>query len=122
MLGLTGCAVNQSSNNVLTKPDEVIINNIPLSRKVRIASFSTRYINNILEAYVEVQNLSKVIYDGKFEYRFKWFDGDKYEVGKNLSIWKPLFLDALDYKKIVAFAPTQEAESFKFYIREIPER
>ena len=116
---IVGCAANQSSNKVLTKPNKVIINNIPLSKQVKISSFSTRFVNNILQAYIEVQNLSKQNYNGKFEYRFKWYDKEKYEIGKNLSIWKPLFLDALDTKKITGFASMQEAESFKFYVREI---
>ncbi len=118
-LMLVGCTNNQSSNNLLTKPDKVIINNIPLSKKVKIIGFSTRFVNNILEAYIEVQNLSKQNYNGKFEYRFKWYGKEKYEVGQDLSIWKPLFLDALDSKKITGFASTEKAESFKFYIREI---
>lgn len=113
---IIGCTHPQSSNNVLTKPNRVIINNIPLSKKVKITSFSTRYVNNILESYVQVQNLSQVTYD--LEYRFKWYDQDKYEVGENLSIWKPLFLDAMDAKKIIGLASTEKAESFKFYIRE----
>ncbi len=119
---IVGCTNNQSSNNLLTKPDRVIINNIPLSKKVKIAGFSTRFVNNILEAYIEVQNLSKQNYNGKFEYRFKWYDKEKYEIGQELSIWKPLFLDALDSKKITGFASTEKAQSFKLYIREIQRR
>ncbi len=119
LLMLVGCTKNQSSNNLLTKPDKIIINNIPLSKKVKITSFSTRFVNNILEAYIEVENLSKQNYNGKFEYRFKWYDKEKYEIGQELSIWKPLFLDALDSKKITGFSSTEKAESFKFYIKEI---
>ena len=121
MIGITGCSVDQAQNHTVSKskPNRVIVNTIPASKMIRVASFSTRYINDILEAYVEVQNLSMKNYEQTFEYRFRWFDKDNYEVGKNLSIWKPLFLSAHDGMKITSLAPTPEAESFKFYIREI---
>ncbi len=108
ILLISGCA---------KKPDSVVINNLSSSKKIKILGPSTQYTNDILEVSVEVQNLSQTSYDD-IEYRFKWYDQNKYEVGQNLSIWKPLFLEPLDSKKITSLAPTPKAERFKFYIKE----
>jgi len=114
-----GCASKTDAVAISEKSDKVIINDIDPSKKVKITSFSTRYVNDILEAYVEVQNFSKRNYEGKLEYRFQWLDKEEYEIGENLSIWKPLFIGALESKKVEGFAPTPKADSFKFYLREI---
>ncbi len=108
ILFISGCA---------KKPDSVVINNLSSSKKIQILGPSTRYINDVLEVSIDIQNLSQNSYDD-IKYRFKWYDQEKYEVGENLSIWKPLFLEPLESKKITILAPTPKAERFKFYIKE----
>ena len=98
------------------KTNSIIINNLSSSKKIKIHAPSTQYVNDVFEVTIEVQNLSSHAYDD-IEYRFKWYDQTKYEIGQNLSIWKPLFLDANDIKKVTSLAPTPKAERFKFYIK-----
>jgi hypothetical protein len=99
------------------KPDSIVINNLSSSKNIKILGPSTQYINDILEVSIEIENLSQTSYND-IEYRFKWYNQEKYEVGENLSIWKPLFLEPLDSKKVTSLAPTPKAERFKFYIKE----
>ncbi len=104
-------------NGCAKKTDNIVINNLSSSKNIKVLGPSTRYTNDILEVSIDVQNLSQTFYDD-IEYRFKWYDQEKYEVGQNLSIWKPLFLEPLDSKKITSLAPTPKAERFKFYIKQ----
>lgn len=114
---LYGCAKHTATTSSVPKPNSTIINTLPEKKGITVPHNSKRYVNDMLEAYVEVVNFSKNNYTD-IEYRFRWYDRHKYEVGKGPSIWKPLFLEAADSKKVTGLAPTPKAESFRFYIRE----
>ena len=110
VLFISGCAHKQ-------KMDTVLINTLPPSLGVEVSPPSDQYINDMLEITVKVKNSTKNEYN-HILYRFKWFDQSNYEVGQNLSIWKPLFLEARDTKQLTSLAPSPKAEQFKFYIKE----
>ena len=104
------------ANQVKSLPPQVIINNASLEQEVSIGIGSDRTNqNDILEAFINVQ--SKVNKTRTLQYKFKWFDKENYEVGKNLSMWIPLFLEARDAIKVTGVAPTPKANSFKFYLK-----
>jgi len=115
---LTGCSsyIKNVPNKSISLPPQVIINNPQLQKEITIGVGSDRTNNNdIMEAFVNVTNNTENEYT--LYYRFRWFDVEDYEVGENMSIWKPLFLGAKDFKKVVGVAPTPKANSFKFYIK-----
>jgi uncharacterized protein YcfL len=121
---LGGCAagaysnqVDKSSSNIMkSKQSEVIINNIPLSYKVSIDGYDSKFTNDLLDVFVKISNK-----DGKqypLEYKFKWYDEAGFEVNEDLSFWKPFILDAYDEITLRHKALTSNVETFKFYIRE----
>jgi len=113
-----GCSNHEHklSNQVKSLPPQVIINNETLQKEIIIGIGSDRTNeNNILEAFVDVQ--SKVNKPTTLQYRFRWFDKENYEVGQNLSMWIPLFLEPKDSIKVTGVAPTPKANSFKFYLK-----
>jgi uncharacterized protein YcfL len=115
---MMGCSPYSKNvpNQSISLPPQVIINNPQLQKEIRIGIGSDRTNNNdIMEAFVNVTNNTEN--ESTLYYRFRWFDVEDYEVGENMSMWKPLFLGAKDFKKVVGIAPTTKAESFKFYIK-----
>jgi len=116
---MSGCGqigVDPSSSNVLKSQDsEIIINNIPLSYKVSIDGYNSRFINDLLEANVVITNKDATQHE--LEYKFKWYDATGFEVAEGLSNWTPFVLDASDNVALKAMCITPKGESFKFYIR-----
>ena len=109
-------SVDKSSSNIMkSKDSKIIINNIPLSYKVSIDGYNSRFINDLLEASVNISN--KDAKQHQLEYKFKWYDAAGFEIGESLSIWKPIVLDASDSIELKALAITPKVETFKFYIR-----
>lgn len=106
---------NSSSNIIKSQKSEVIINNIPLSYKVSIDGYNSRFINDLLEASVNISNKDATQYP--LEYKFKWYDVTGFEISESLSIWKPFVLDASDTVALKALAINSKVETFKFYIR-----
>ncbi len=111
-----GCAVSdKSASNVLRSDNnKYIINSIPLSYKVTIEGFKSKFKDNLLLASVDIRNNDQKSYD--LEYRFRWFDDTGFEVGS--TPWLPLTLNAKELRSLQRIATTQKAETFKFYIRE----
>lgn len=117
---LTGCnpqkSADPSSSNIMkSQNSEVIINNIPLSYQVSIDGYNSRFINDLLEASVNISN--KDATQHALEYKFKWYDAAGFETSETLSMWKPFVLDASDSIELKALAITPKVETFKFYIR-----
>ena len=113
-----GCTSNslKVANQSLSLPPQVVINNVQLQKEITIGIGSDRTNDNdILEAFVDVQ--SKVSNAVTLQYRFRWFDKEDYEVGQNMSMWLPLFLEPKDSIKVTGVAPTPKADSFKFYLK-----
>ena len=109
-------SVDKSSSNIMkSKNSKIIINNIPLSYKVSIDGYNSRFINDLLEASVNISNKDAKQYP--LEYKFKWYDATGFEISESLSIWKPIVLDASDTIELKALAITPKVETFKFYIR-----
>lgn len=113
-----GCSsyLKNVPNQSTLLPPQVIINNPQLQKEITIGVGSDRTNDNeIMEAFVNVTNNTDE--EATLYYRFRWFDVEDYEVGENMSIWKPLFLGAKDFKKVVGIAPNSKADNFKFYIK-----
>jgi len=115
---LIGCTNNAKNiaNKSISQPAQVVINNKQLQKEVTIGIGSDRTNDNdILEAFIDVH--SKVNSAVTLQYRFHWFDKEDYEVGQNMSMWLPLFLEPKDSIKVTGVAPTPKADSFKFYLK-----
>ena len=115
---LVGCSSysNNLPNQSISLPSQVVINNPQLEREITIGVGSDRTNDNdIMEAFVDVTNNTEK--EATLYYRFRWFDVEDYEVGKNMSMWKPLFLGAKGFQKVKGIASTSKADSFKFYIK-----
>ena len=86
-----------------------------LENRVTVTNSSNRVKNSTLQSVENIQNHTNQKLT--VQYRYKWFDDEGFEVGENMSIWQPLFLDPNDVTKVKgsAFVPT--ATSCKFYLK-----
>lgn len=101
----------------LSKINTLIVNTVPDSYNLVIASSQGMHdVNGFFEAEVEVENPTSNRYDD-IEYRFKWYDRHKREVGQDLSMWQPLIVEAKDKTVIHSLAPLSEAQRYRCYIR-----
>ncbi|MDF1875245.1 YcfL family protein [Sulfurimonas sp. SAG-AH-194-I05] len=106
-----------TNSNTLTSPkDEVTINDLPLSYMVKIVGSTSRFVYDLLDARVTIQSDSDTQHT--LEYRFIWFDEEGFEMGKHLSKWKHVTIDAKDTVVVKELALTSKVDSFKFYLRD----
>jgi uncharacterized protein YcfL len=78
-------------------------------------SSSSKIKNDMLESIIDIEN--HTTQKLTIEYRVKYFDEDGIEVGNNMSIWQPLFLDAENITKIRDSSFVPMAKKCKVYLR-----
>jgi len=110
-----GCATpDRSVSNVYRNSDNrYIVNSIPLSNKIAIVDYKSKFEGGLLLAMVDVRNIEPKSYD--LEYRFSWRDSDGFEVGK--TPWLPLTINGKEVRSVQRIATNPRAKTFKFYIR-----
>ena len=72
-------------------------------------------VNDLMRVQITVGNVTKR--DFEFEYRFKWFDENHYEVRSIASSWITFFSTSRDTFNIQGVAPNPKAEDFEIMIR-----
>ncbi|SFV62312.1 blr5633; hypothetical protein [hydrothermal vent metagenome] len=86
-----------------------------LKDRVSVAKSSSRVKNGLFQVVLDIQNHQSQ--KATINYRYKWFDDEGFEVGENMSIWQPLFLESNDKTRIKGIAPVPTASSCKFYLK-----
>jgi len=86
-----------------------------LKDRVSVAKSSSRVKNGLFQVVLDIQNHQSQ--KATVNYRYKWFDDEGFEVGENMSIWQPLFLESNDKTRIKGIAPVPTASSCKFYLK-----
>jgi len=114
----SGSRIIRSRPVIHTQKQDSFIQSIidpKLKDKISVVESSSRVKNGLFQVVLSIQNHKnqKVTVN----YRYKWFDDEGFEVGENMSIWQPLFLEANDKTRIKGIAPVPTATSCKFYIK-----
>ena len=112
LFSLLGCSSHQQPQKV----DKYIVNTLPDDYQLHLKSSGARYINDLLVAEVTIDNPTQNLYRDVI-YRFKWYDHRGREVAEAFSVWKPLFIEAMDEQSVKAVAPDPKAEEYRFYIK-----
>lgn len=98
------------------KYEHIIILGKKLQQEIMISDAQKRKLGNRhREAYIEVN--STIDTQTVFEYRFRWYDAEGYEVGLGMSIWKSHWIEGRSIDKISAIAPTSTAKTYKCYLK-----
>ena len=113
-IGVNARYVNQQ---IVSEPT---VDNPKLAGKLSITTVKGKQANGFLQGNVQVKNTDKK--SQTLQYQFTWFDQQGFVIEAEKQAWKPLELHGGQEKSLVGIAPSAEAESFKFYVREAHKR
>lgn len=116
---MTGCTsgnvgIMEQADNV--QESSVNYNNTVLATRVKIQNIRSRQVDNLLQVSVELHNLWDATLD--FQYKFRFFDKDGFEVAADGRPWTPVLLKGNDTVTAQAVAPNPTAVSFKIYVHD----
>lgn len=112
LFSLYGCSSHQQPQQI----DRYIVNTLPDDYTLELGTSDDHYVNDLQVAEIKIKNPTLNRYHDVI-YRFKWFDHRNREVGEEFSVWKPLFIEAMDEQRVKSVAPTPKAEVYRFYIK-----
>ena len=93
----------------------VLINNRALLRDLQITDIKSRMVNDLMQ--VQVQVLNKSSRNFSFDYSFRWFDTQGFQVEGVGEHWSLVVINGNEVKSIIGVAPNPEAQQFKVSIR-----
>ena len=116
----TGCnspsIVNDRRVHFVQKYQHIAILGEQLQKEIMISDAHKRKLGNRhREAYIEVN--STIDTQTNFEYRFRWYDAEGFEVGQGMSIWQMHWIEGHSIDRIAEVAPTSTATSYKCYLK-----
>jgi len=119
-LVLLGCSSTYSKSNRevrvnATKFSNVMILGDVLNKLVVDNTKGRRVDDKLEEAFIDINNTSTL--KTSFQYRFKWYDSQGFEVGKDMSIWRTRYIEGLSQEKISEIAPVGEAYNYKCLLK-----
>lgn len=92
------------------------IANPSLQGDITLVKADGRRVNGILEVQVELQSQAKKAQN--FEYMFRWFDAQGFEVRDTKAHWSPAQILGRDTFQAQQKAPNAEVAEFKMLIRD----
>ena len=90
--------------------------NTSMDRYIEVGEPRSRRKYDMLQFSVDLTN--KTSNQLKFQYKFKFFDKDKFEVAKDGRPWTPVTLSAKETTAIQVTAPDNTVVGAKIYIKE----
>ncbi len=101
-------------------PDEkkhLLIHNSALANQVTISDMRSRTVDNgdLLEVSLTLSNLTSR--DKAVQYRFSWFDGDKFEIEAGVGGWTPVSLHGKGSVSINGLAPNSSVKSYRLNVK-----
>lgn len=98
----------------------LIIDNKMLAEKLFISDVKSRKTNEIFEVNVTLKSTFEK--SQKLQYHFTWFDRQGFVIEARKTAWKALEIHGEQAVTLRGVAPNTQVESFKVYIREVPEK
>lgn len=114
-------ACTSGTVGMVQKTDEgyaanVNYNNTVLATRVKVQNILARKVDNLLQVSVELHNLWDINLD--FQYKYKFFDKDGFEVAADSRPWTPVLLKGNETITAQAVAPNPTAVTFKIYVHD----
>ena len=91
-------------------------NSAQIGSRLTIKDVKVRKVNDLLQASVDLRNTWNFKLD--FQYKFKFFDKDGFEVDPDGRPWTPLLLTGDEVGTVQATAPNATAESFRIIVQD----
>lgn len=91
-------------------------NSTVLATRVKVSDIKTRRVDDLMQVSVDLHNHWDFTLD--FQYKFKFFDKDGFEVGADTRPWSPIVLTGNETASVQAVAPNPSAQTFKIYVQD----
>ena len=106
------------------KPDEesgqyqsnIEYHSLQIRSRLAISDVRQRYVGDLLQVSVDLHNRWEAKLD--FQYQFRFYDEDGFEVASDSRPWTPLVITGNDTATVQATAPNPSATSFKIIARD----
>lgn len=114
-----GCSAGASGT---LKPGEngheaqIEYHSLQIRSRLTIADVRQRKVGDLLQVSVDLQNAWQFQLD--FQYQFRFYDKDGFEVGAEGRPWAPLVITGKDTATVQATAPNPSAVRFKIIVRD----
>lgn len=89
---------------------------LQIRSRLSIADVRQRRVGDLLQVSADLQNDWQATLD--FEYQFRFYDKDGFEVGSEGRPWTPLLIGGKDIVTVQATAPNPSAVRFKIIVRD----
>jgi uncharacterized protein YcfL len=119
VLILTACSsgtvggASPDGDNYATSID---YNSTMLAMRVKVSDLRTRRADNLLQVGVDLHNHWDSTLD--FQYKFKFFDKDGFEVSPDSRSWIPITITGNETAQVQAVSPNPTATTFKIYVQD----
>lgn len=114
---LAGCSAGASGT---LKPEEdgyaakVEYHSVQIRSKLTLVDMRQRKVGDLLQVSVDLKNERQQ--DVAFQYQFRFYDKEGFEVGTEGRPWTPLVIVGKDTRTVQATAPNPSATQFKIAI------
>ena len=117
---LAGCSAGATGT---ARPSEdgkyetsIEYNSAQIQSRLTIAEIRQRKVGDVLQVSVDLKNNWKFKLD--FQYKFRFYDKDGFEVDPDGRQWAPIVITGNEVATVQAVAPNPTAESFKIIVRD----
>lgn len=116
LAGCTSGTVGSGTPTDVAYDTSINYNSVILATRLKVSNILTRQQNDLLQVSVELHNHWDLSLD--FQYKFKFYDKDGFEVSTDGRPWIPIVLTGNETSSVQALAPNPSAVSFKIFVQE----
>lgn len=91
-------------------------NNSLLKSRLAITNLAERRVGDLMQVQATLENGWKFQLD--FQYKFKWFDANGFELAPESQSWRQLALAGRNEANVQAVAPNPSAVKYEIWVRE----
>ncbi len=113
-LGLAGC----TNQPVLSEEDQAAVkyHDKSLEGQIEVVDIKRNYTGDLLRVQTTFENRSA--FSTKYQYKFRWFDDQGFEVAPDRSPWKPVNTPGRGTHTVQATAPNPSATHVEIWFKQ----
>ena len=119
-LVLAACSASNKGQMEVTEDGEVVTkvhsSNSLLSSRISVVDLRQKRVGDLLQVQAVLENDWKFQLD--FQYKFKWFDADGFELEPEAQPWRQVVMAGRSQNSVQAVAPNPSAVRFEIWVRE----
>jgi uncharacterized protein YcfL len=117
---LAACSANNRGQMEVTENGEVVTkvysSNSLLSSRISVEDLRQKRAGDLLQVQAVLENDWKFQLD--FQYKFKWFDADGFELEPEAQPWRQVVMAGRSQNSVQGVAPNPSAVRFEIWVQE----